>query len=316
MDAMLADTVKKIFSDHAGNPENLWQVIEENHLTRLWVDESDDGFDLPASEGFGAMRLSGMHPSAVPYAETLIASKLLSLANIPVPAGSISFVIEGQQQTIPFGESVDHVVIISSDSIALHRVKQATSGLTIGDDPVAEIGMTFSDPIAKETLPEQLSIDSILAFAALARSAQICGALSAVLSLTIEFAGQREQFGRPLTKFQAIQHYISDMAAETAAAIAAVEGAVASISWDSPFSVGDLAIAKYRASKAVSVVADNSHQIHGAIGYTEEYQLGQFTRRLWQWRDDFGSESYWASKLGSQLLASETSLWQQVTSSN
>ena len=41
-----------------------------------------------------------------------------------------------------------------------------------------------------------------------------------------------------------------------------------------------------------------AHQVHGAIGYTGEHILQRFTRRMWGWRDDFGSEAEWAVELG------------------
>jgi acyl-CoA dehydrogenase len=59
-----------------------------------------------------------------------------------------------------------------------------------------------------------------------------------------------------------------------------------------------VATAKARASEAAGIVAAHGIQTHGAIGYTEEYSLARFVRRVWQWRDDFGSESDWQLRLG------------------
>ena len=79
---------------------------------------------------------------------------------------------------------------------------------------------------------------------------------------------------------------------------------------------GDLAVflevasAKIRVGEAATEGAGIAHQVLGAIGFTQEHVLHRYTRRLWAWRDDFGSESVWAVKLG-QLVAAKgaDALW-------
>jgi acyl-CoA dehydrogenase len=46
------------------------------------------------------------------------------------------------------------------------------------------------------------------------------------------------------------------------------------------------------------VVARLAHQIHGAIGVTEEHRLRQVTLRLWSWREEYGNEAFWEARLG------------------
>jgi acyl-CoA dehydrogenase len=60
----------------------------------------------------------------------------------------------------------------------------------------------------------------------------------------------------------------------------------------------EAASAKIRVGEAATEGAGIAHQVLGAIGFTQEHTLHRFTRRLWAWRDDFGSESFWAVKLG------------------
>ncbi len=62
-----------------------------------------------------------------------------------------------------------------------------------------------------------------------------------------------------------------------------------------------VASAKIRAGEAATRAAEIAHQVHGAIGYTEEHQLHRFTLRLWAWRDEFGSETEWASWVGAAV---------------
>src|SRR5581483_11474470 len=99
-------------------------------------------------------------------------------------------------------------------------------------------------------------------------------------------------------KFQAIQQTIAIMGGQAAAVRAAVNAAAPVFEADDSFHV--LAAAKIRAGEAAGVVARHAHQVHGAIGFTQDYPLHFLTKRLWSWRDEFGNEAYWSRKLGEE----------------
>ena len=130
---------------------------------------------------------------------------------------------------------------------------------------------------------------------ALLRSIQVAGALERVRDLTVAYAREREQFGQPLNRFQAIQQELAELAGMVALAGAAVDQAV-----EDP-SAKRVAVAKVVAGEAAGRVATLAHQVHGAIGFTYEHQLHRFTTRLWRWRDEFGTEAAWAEGLGDLL---------------
>jgi hypothetical protein len=57
-----------------------------------------------------------------------------------------------------------------------------------------------------------------------------------------------------------------------------------------------------------------AYQVHGAIGFTHEHSLHRLTRRLWSWRDEFGTESHWSRELGKEVLAAGAdALWPMIT---
>jgi acyl-CoA dehydrogenase len=132
----------------------------------------------------------------------------------------------------------------------------------------------------------------------------IAGGLERVLEMTVNYALDREQFGRPLARFQALQHGAATVAGEVAMVIAALEAAVERAD---ELSIG---IAKICASSAVSTTAQFAHQVHGAIGFTTEHALHIHTTRLWAWRDEFGSEEEWAVRVGQQVAAEGQHLWE------
>lgn len=309
MDALLAETATRILARLGDRPETLWTALEENGLTRSWVGEAQGGFGLSAVDGFGLIRLAGYYAAPVPLAETLIASWFLSEAGLLPPEGPLSFIIHGWQRHVPFGAMADHIVCVDRQTVRLHRGGLSGTVNGIGPDPVAPLHEWPDKPLAQG----QMAATDALSFAALVRAVQICGALDAVLDLTIPFAEQREQFGRSLSKFQAIQHLLSEMGAEAAAASAAADFAVMQVRRGEALDLLHAGTAKYRAGLAAEIVAEHAHQVHGAIGYTEEYGLARLTRRLWHWREDCGGEAWWSGELGRAALEGDKPLWPRLT---
>jgi acyl-CoA dehydrogenase len=133
------------------------------------------------------------------------------------------------------------------------------------------------------------------------------------LEITVEYATQRNQFGRPIGNFQAIQHQLAAAAGEVASARVAAQQAYLAIAAGRN-QLFACAVAKARASDAAGVIARTAHQVHGAIGYTREYQLQRYTRRIQAWRGEFGSSALWSRRLGEMVLAEkDRSLWEIIT---
>jgi acyl-CoA dehydrogenase len=139
---------------------------------------------------------------------------------------------------------------------------------------------------------------------AIVRSVEAAGALETILSLSVRYANERVAFERPIGKFQAVQQNLARLAGETAASLAAAGSAADTISQSAAFDDAlflEAASAKIRSGEAAAEGAAIAHQVHGAIGFTNEHILHRFTLRLLSWRDDFGNESYWAAALGNLI---------------
>jgi hypothetical protein len=130
------------------------------------------------------------------------------------------------------------------------------------------------------------------------------GAMARARDLAIEYARDRHQFGQPLNRFQAVQHELAQLAMEATAADHMTARAVAD---PRPELV---AAAKVVSGRAASRVAALAHQVHGAIGVTQEHMLHRFTTSLWRWRDQHGTESDWGFELGNFMKTRD--LWEET----
>ncbi|WP_137870960.1 acyl-CoA dehydrogenase family protein [Sphingopyxis sp. 2PD] len=145
----------------------------------------------------------------------------------------------------------------------------------------------------------------------------MAGAMGQALALSIEHVNTRQQFGRPLGKFQAVQQSLAVMACEVRAveaAAAALAARLDAVGFDPAAADFEMAAAKLRANRAVGVVTAIAHQVHGAIGFTAEYELNRVTIPLMRWRSEHGNDAYWAAKLGRQVSGlGGQGLWEALT---
>lgn len=144
--------------------------------------------------------------------------------------------------------------------------------------------------------------------AALLTAALMSGAMQAALDLTQQYTADRQQFGKPLAAFQAVQHQLAAMVGQVAACGVAVQAGAREL--DETGNLLPAAIAKARTSDLVRPIVATAHQLHGAMGFTQEYRLQEYTKCLLAWRDQYGNELNWHEWLGRQALrAGGTGTW-------
>jgi acyl-CoA dehydrogenase len=231
-----------------------------------------------------------------------------------VPAGD-RWVLRGTVD-VPWARVSSHLAVLASGPdgpvLAVTSIGrlQSTEVANLAGEPRGTLSL---DGVLADGVPlTEREADEFKARFALARAVQISAALEQVLTWTVQYAGERQQFGRPLAKFQAIQIELAEMAGEVTAVAALVNAAVEVLGRGGDCVLA-AAAAKVRAGSAVEVVSRLAHQVHGAIGFTQEYKLHHLTRRLWSWRDEAGSELHWSRVLGAGLLAADDHIWASLT---
>jgi len=348
---IVVETAERIFADLADaqtiNRDKsgawkapLWQALSEAGLPLSWVSEECGGSGASLAEGFAVISAAGRAALGVPLAETMLAGWLLSRANIASPQGEMTLsparpkdrltvnsdgTLSGRLRGIPFASEAGHIAALAQQasgkaSIALVAAAQCRieGGLNLGGDSHDTITLDRAVPLVLKPAPDGFGQTSLLLMGAVVRSLQIAGALETLLDITVRYSNERVAFEKKISKFQAVQHNLAKLAGESAAALAAATSAAdafAGSSIDKDAAFLEAAAAKIRCSEAAEKAAAIAHQVHGAIGFTIEHILHRYSLRALAWRDDFGSESYWAVELGKRVAAEGADeLWPLVAS--
>jgi acyl-CoA dehydrogenase len=348
---IVVETAEKIFSDLAdaqtiNRDKNgewkapLWQALTDAGLPLSWVGEDCGGSGASLAEGFGVLGAAGRFAIAVPLAETMLAGWLLSQAKIACPDGEMTVApaspkdrialdpagtLSGRARGVPFAKSAKHIAVLATAvggvSIALLDTAKTRieAGLNLGGDNSDTVTFDRVQPISIESAPQGFDQNTLMLMGGVARSLQIAGALESMLDISVRYSNERVAFEKKISKFQAVQHILAKLAGESAAALAAATSAAdtianaASLDGDGVFL--EAVAAKIRCAEAAEKGAAIAHQVHGAIGFTIEHILHRYSLRALSWRDDFGSESYWAVELGKRVAArGADELWPLVAS--
>ena len=345
-DRIVLDTAERILADLCPPevvndaetgvwPAALWEALEESGLTLAWLSEELGGGGAETGDGFDILKAAGAWAVPAPLAETLLAGWLLEQGGLAAPGGPMTVapvgpadtveledgVLSGTARQVPFARQAGHVALLAADRILLveHEACALVPGTSLAGEARDDIALDGVRPLRSAPAPEGLDRDRLTLVGAAVRAAQMAGALSRLLDQSVQYAQEREQFGRPIGRFQAVQHALAELAGEAAAAEAAVDAAGEAVAAGDfgPAGVAAIAAAKVRTGEAASKGAAIAHQVHGAMGFTYEHSLHHRTRRLWCWRDEFGNERVWSVRLG-RLIAAEgaDTLWPFVTGSH
>ncbi|MCU1667145.1 MAG: putative acyl-CoA dehydrogenase [Blastococcus sp.] len=346
---LVVETVRDILAVHEPfvlTPERpwdagLWGALAKAGLTGVGIPEANGGSGGELADAVAIVRTLAAGAAAVPVAEQLlVAGPALLAANLELPPveepltfalgdavtahasddgdGPGRFTLTGVVTGVAWAGTAQHLAVLAvgpaGPVLALVDVSgaEATSASNLAGEPRGSF--VFDETAATGALLTEAQAGELRVRFALARAVQLAAALEKVLAWTVHYAGERQQFGRPLGKFQAIQMELAEMAGEVTAVTALTDAAVQVVEGRSGDVVLAAAAAKVRAGAAVEVVARLAHQVHGAIGFTQEHRLHHLTRRLWSWRDEAGSELYWSRVLATGLLVTgPDGLWPALT---
>jgi acyl-CoA dehydrogenase len=342
-DPILVDTLVRLLgttctheavqaAEATGWATGVWDPLAETGAPWVGVPEELGGSGGTLADAAAVLRLCGYFAAPVPVAETgLLGGWLAGSVGIPLPEGPV---------TVVPGRPDDHLEVAGDRlSGVAHNVAWASSaslllalvgGRVVAVDPAAAtisprrnlageprevVAFDGAPLVASAAAPKGVDAAALRRRGAFSRACSMTGALERVAELTVDYTNDRKQFGRPVATFQAVAQHLVRLTSETQLAAMALQVTVAAASHRgldaARYEVGCF---KAVAGEAADVGTARSHQAHGAIGMTQEYELHQLTRRLWSWREEYGSTTAWRREVG-RLVAGEgvERLWPLIT---
>ncbi|GIH93410.1 acyl-CoA dehydrogenase family protein [Planobispora siamensis] len=290
----------------AGEPEPglaLWRSLAGAGVFALAVPESAGGAGPLPVELVTAFHELGRHAAPGPLAETVAAAVLLDRLGgpgedrdrgftefaagwLPRIAGGAAVVSLALPPAVPYALDAgvaDLVLVVDGDEL-----REAAPGTPMTSlDPARRLCRPAPGAVLATGPEVRRAAAAAYGMGVLACAAQLVGVGRRLLEVTVEYAAARRQFGRPVGEFQAVKHHLADVLVGLEYARPLVHGAA--LSYGSPDFPRDASAGKAAASEAAYAAARIALQVHGAIGYTDEYDPSLWIRKARALHSAWGS---------------------------
>ena len=149
--------------------------------------------------------------------------------------------------------------------------------------------------------------------AAIAVAGQLVGLAQRMLDLSVDYAAQRKQFGKPIGAFQAVKHHLADVVTRIEFARPVLYRAALALQRGERHRAALVSHAKLACADAAWTAARKAIQVHGASGYTWEVDLQMFMKRAWVLDAAWGDRAFHKSRLAEALLRDDAPLGPAAT---
>ncbi|MQA25874.1 MAG: acyl-CoA dehydrogenase [Micromonosporaceae bacterium] len=235
-------------------------------------------------------------------------------SDVAAAAGGDGFTLDGTALFVPYAHVAEDLLVVAqaggAEELTALLVAAASPGIAVeplevvGADRLCRVrfdGVTVpADRVLGEPGAGQAVADAIDAYGAAATCAELVGGAQGVLDMTVEYAGQRQQFGRPIGAFQAVQHHCADMAVDVLGSRLVAYEAIWRLSAGLDATM-EVSAAKAWVSEACQRVCALGHQVHGAIGFTAEHDLRFFYQHATASALAFGDGDFHTERVARRL---------------
>ncbi len=303
----------------SGAVPGLWQVLAESGLTGASVDEAYGGLGFTPVDWVLLFEEVGRAAVPEPVLETVavavpvlqeFGSEAQKARWLPlVAAGEAKFSAGVAGGLVPFGAEVDAVLLLEPRRVRWLERGEFTAVQQASVDGSRRLARIECEDEAGCTL---LSggraiqvVDTAHCVGALAASAELIGLASQLLTASVDYVKEREQFGRPIGSFQAIKHPLANALVALEFARPLVYRAAWSLSsaeTDPVLAEVAVSSAKAMASDAAQAVARTALQCHGAMGYSFECDLHLWLKRVWARSVDWGDARHHRARVADRVI--------------
>jgi alkylation response protein AidB-like acyl-CoA dehydrogenase len=295
-----------------GRVPGLWKRLAETGLLGLTVPEQYGGAGMDLTAALPALVETGRAAAPEPVVETLAGAALLASAGGPVAdewlprvsAGEASLSIGQAHIPLTHGARWAELFLIAMDDGIRAFPRDAVD---VAEQPALDPGVGYGLVTVRGAGVALPDADGFGAFdtACVAVAAQLVGLAQAMLDMSVGYAQQREQFGKPIGSFQAVKHQLADVYVDVAFALPVVHRAAWSVAHALPSRGRDASHAKHAATLAAERAARTALQVHAGIGYTYEHDLHMWMKRTWTLASQWGDTAFHRSRVAAAVLGDE-----------
>ncbi len=303
--------LRQAWDGDSGRVPGLWARLAELGVTGMVVPDAFGGLGLDAVDIVPVLEETGRFAVPEPLIGTVVGAHALAAAGGEVAQEWLPRVAAGQAVlATALGPgcyvvgATDCDLLLAAEGGRLSAVPRAA--LTLEPQPGVDRGMRLSRVTwdRQATSPVgAVDVDVAFDLAALAAASQLLGLGTAMLEMSVAYAGQREQFGRPIGSFQAVKHQLADVYVAVEFARPVVARAAWSLARRLPTRERDVSHAKHAAGEAARRAARVALQLHGGIGYTFEHDLHMWMKRTWTLASLWGDEHWHRARVAAALAA-------------
>jgi len=307
----------------AGELPAAWANIRELGLDSIGIAEESGGSGGTLAHLAVIVDALGAAGSGLPLIEAATARWVLAHAGAPINAAVPIVVLTDEADQplvvrgVPWGRSADLLIVYPkygvpcSYDLSEDKVQMAAD-VNLAGEPRDVINISH---ITGRQLVAAPSVGAVRARLGLLWAAALTGVVRGAYNKTRDYVTVREQFGAPLIKIPAVATAVANFKTQLLLAEAAVARALDTFDGTDEYAqTTSVASARIVAASAATEAARLAHQLHGAMGVTQEDGLHRLTTRLWAWQDAVTSEREWSIRLGEAAInGGEEHLWSDLT---
>jgi alkylation response protein AidB-like acyl-CoA dehydrogenase len=310
------ERIRASWETDSGRDSALWNQLAELGLTAMTVPEEHGGlgmteldFVLLAQEcGYVALPEPLVHTVLVAVPMLREVGGDLAIEWLPRIASGEARVVVGLQQNLLVEDahiadllllqSGDALVAVTPDQVSLQHNESIDPSRKLYSVEVQSGGTNVVDGAKAAVL-----VANALNRGALGCAAQALGLAQRMIDLSVQYTSERQQFGKPIGSFQAVKHHMANVAVRLEYARAPTHRAAYAIAKGQNLAAHAVSHAKIVACEAANLAAKNSHQVHGAMGYTWEMDLHIFMKKAWALANTWGDAGFHKARIGDHIFA-------------
>jgi alkylation response protein AidB-like acyl-CoA dehydrogenase len=291
------DVVRAAWSNEHGRAPKVWSALAEMGALSVMAPEDDGGLGLSEEEAVLIGEESGYVALPEPIVDTMLVAAPLGL----VHGDESGAVVVPESPLTAWADSAHVIVTLAADGV---RTADRSACALRPHASVDGARRLFTVERPTDAAPERPVATAALAFrrGVLGTAAQLLGLADRMLTMTVDYANQREQFGVRIGTFQAVKHHLANARIKLEFARPLVYRAAASLAAHDGDAGVHTSMAKVQAGDAAHAAARAALQCHGAIGYTTEYDLHLFLKRTWTLEAAWGDARWHRRNVGRAVL--------------